>query len=142
MSLIVGYWLKRPDERVPLLERVKFLAIVSSNLDEFFMKRIGGLKQQVGAGLREPTVDGLSPQQQIEACYRVVREIELEQRLLFRHLKALLSQSGIEVISYDQLDAGTAGQGARTLPAQYLSAGDAAGDGSGTSVSVRFQFVP
>ena len=38
------------DPRTPLLERVKFLAIVSANLDEFFMKRIGGLKQQVGAG--------------------------------------------------------------------------------------------
>ena len=41
------------DERTPLLERVKFIAIVSSNLDEFFMKRIGGLKQQVGAGISE-----------------------------------------------------------------------------------------
>ena len=40
--------------RTPLLERVKFLAIVSANLDEFFMKRIGGLKQQVGAGVHEP----------------------------------------------------------------------------------------
>ena len=42
------------DERTPLLERLKFIAIVSSNLDEFFMKRIGGLKQLVGAGLRPP----------------------------------------------------------------------------------------
>ena len=46
------------DERTPLLERVKFIAIVSSNLDEFFMKRIGGLKQQVGAGISELSVDG------------------------------------------------------------------------------------
>ena len=38
------------DERVPLLERLKFIAIVSANIDEFFMKRIGGLKQQIGAG--------------------------------------------------------------------------------------------
>ena len=45
----------------PLLERVKFLAIVSSNIDEFFMKRIGGLKQQVGAGVQELTVDANAP---------------------------------------------------------------------------------
>ncbi|MDD2582967.1 MAG: RNA degradosome polyphosphate kinase, partial [Desulfuromonadaceae bacterium] len=46
------------DLRTPLLERLKFIAIVSSNLDEFFMKRIGGLKQQIGAGMRELTLDG------------------------------------------------------------------------------------
>ena len=53
------------DERTPLLERVKFLAIVSNNLDEFFMKRIGGLKQQIGAGVTSLTVDGRSPLQQV-----------------------------------------------------------------------------
>src|SRR6266498_3938020 len=57
------------DERTPLLERIKFAAIVSNNLDEFFMKRIGGLKQQVGAGIRTLTVDGRSPKQQIEESY-------------------------------------------------------------------------
>ena len=60
------------DQRTPLLERVKFLAIVSSNLDEFFMKRIGGLKQQVGAGVQELTVDGRTPQQQIDEAQAVV----------------------------------------------------------------------
>jgi len=54
------------DERTPLLERVKFVAIVSANLDEFFMKRIGGLKQQVGAGIQNLTVDGRTPVQQID----------------------------------------------------------------------------
>ena len=49
--------------RNPLLERVKFLAIVSNNLDEFFMKRIGGLKQQLAAGVATPTVDGRTPAQ-------------------------------------------------------------------------------
>ena len=51
------------DERNPLLERVKFLAIVNANLDEFFMKRIGGLKQQVGAGVHDLTVDGRTPEE-------------------------------------------------------------------------------
>ncbi|MFO1351786.1 MAG: hypothetical protein U1F68_14385 [Gammaproteobacteria bacterium] len=53
------------DERNPLLERVKFVAIVGSNLDEFFMKRIGGLKQQIGAGLKELSMDGRTPAQQL-----------------------------------------------------------------------------
>ena len=57
------------DERTPLLERLKFLAIVASNLDEFVMKRIGGLKQQVAAGLRQPSIDGRTPEQQIVECH-------------------------------------------------------------------------
>jgi polyphosphate kinase len=61
------------DERTPLLERLKFIAIVSSNLDEFFMKRIGGLKQQVGAGLRELSLDGLTPLEQIQQCHSLIR---------------------------------------------------------------------
>ncbi len=71
------------DARTPLLERVKFLAIVSSNLDEFFMKRIGGLKQQVGAGILDATVDGRSPQQQITECHEVIRDLELRKRHAF-----------------------------------------------------------
>src|SRR5690349_3772823 len=55
------------DDRLPLLERVKFLAIVSSNIDEFFQKRVGGLKQQVGAQLHSISTDGRTPQQQIAA---------------------------------------------------------------------------
>jgi polyphosphate kinase len=50
------------NEDNPLLERVKFLSIFDSNLDEFFMKRIGGLKQQLGAGMTMLTVDGRTPQ--------------------------------------------------------------------------------
>lgn len=58
-------------EKNPLLERVKFLAIVSRNLDEFFMKRIGGLKQQLAAGLTTTTVDGRTPQQQLIECHTI-----------------------------------------------------------------------
>ena len=64
------------DPRTPLLERVKFLAIVSANLDEFFMKRIGGLKQQVGAGVHDLTVDGRTPQQQIADCLAFIRDLD------------------------------------------------------------------
>jgi polyphosphate kinase len=91
------------DERTLLLERVKFLAIVSSNLDEFFMKRIGGLKQQAGAGVRELSLDGRTPQQQIRECYAVVRELEEQQRLLAKELHVLLIQQGIRISSYERL---------------------------------------
>ena len=83
------------DERTPLLERVKFIAIVSSNLDEFFMKRIGGLKQQVGAGISELSVDGRSPQQQITECYAVVRELEAKKQVILTQLIELLKKQGI-----------------------------------------------
>src|SRR6056300_781023 len=82
------------DPRNPLLERLKFLAIVSSNLDEFFMKRIGGLKQQLGAGVAANTVDGRTAKQQIDECYAVVREQESEQRKIFADLRDLLKAEG------------------------------------------------
>ncbi|PWV63245.1 polyphosphate kinase 1 [Plasticicumulans acidivorans] len=91
------------DSRNPLLERIKFLAIVSSNLDEFFMKRIGGLKQQIGAGVRTPTVDGRTPLQQLIACYAEVRELNEQMRSLALELHALLIEQGIRVRSYGKL---------------------------------------
>ena len=91
------------DERTPLLERVKFIAIVSSNLDEFFMKRIGGLKQQLGAGISELSVDGRSPQQQISECYAVVRELEAKKQALLTQVIGLLQQQGIRFLPFLEL---------------------------------------
>lgn len=91
------------DDRNPLLERVFFLSVVGSNLDEFFMKRIGGLKQQVGASVTKLSVDGRLPQEQIDACHAVVREI-LEQRLdLELELQKLLADEGIVITPYSNL---------------------------------------
>ena len=92
------------DESNPLLERLKFIGIVSSNLDEFFMKRIGGLKQQVGAGVMDYSVDGRLPAQQIEECYLKVREIEAEKSELAARLIGLLAQEGIHIKPYEDLD--------------------------------------
>ena len=93
------------DQRVPLLERVFFMAVVGSNLDEFFMKRIGGLKQQVGAGVKKPTVDGMLPQEQIDACYALAQELLVEQRLIEKELRTLLAKEGIRFCSYSELTA-------------------------------------
>lgn len=89
------------DERTPLLERVKFLAIVGSNIDEFFMKRIGGLKQQVGAGVQRRTADGRTPEEQIDECYVLVRQLEERQRQIVRSVLAELEGDDIVVTTYD-----------------------------------------
>ena len=93
------------DARTPLLERVKFLSIVGANLDEFFMKRIGGLKQQVETGITERTVDGRTPVEQIEQCYAVVRHLEELQREAARTVFARLAEERIRIVDLDQLDA-------------------------------------
>lgn len=92
------------DARNPLLERVFFLAVVHSNLDEFFMKRIGGLKQQVGAGVKQLTIDGRLPQEQIDACYLVVQDIVTRLSQIERELKELLATASIKFVSYAGLN--------------------------------------
>ena len=92
------------DPRTPLLERINFLSIVGSNLDEFFMKRIGGLKQQVGAGVDAVTVDGRNPRQQIEEAIAVVQELVADQTLLLRELRQELEDNGIVIRAYRELE--------------------------------------
>jgi len=89
----------------PLLERLKFIAIVSSNLDEFFMKRIGGLKQQVGAGLHAKTVDGRTPTQQIDESIAVIQHLNAERHELFVEVMAELAKKGIVLARYSDLSA-------------------------------------
>ena len=91
------------DPRNPLLERVKFLAINGSSLDDFFMKRIGGLKVQMAAGLPEVTVDGRTPQEQIRECNTRVREVEGQRLALERELFDLLAQKDIRVLRWTEL---------------------------------------
>ncbi len=93
------------DSRTPLLERLKFLAIVGSNLDEFLMKRLGGLKQQVGASVHKLTVDGRTPQQQIAECTDVVRELAATMRVTFQEVRAELRKHGVVIARYDELTA-------------------------------------
>nr|VFK22245.1 MAG: polyphosphate kinase [Candidatus Kentron sp. LFY] len=92
------------DERTPLLERVKFLAIVSSNLDEFFMKRIGGLKQQLAAGMQKLTVDGRTPAQQLVECHAQVRDIRLKREGIYKVLVKKLAEHDIRLVQYPSLD--------------------------------------
>lgn len=93
------------DERVPILERLKFVAIVSGNIDEFFQKRIGGLKQQVGAGVLSVTADGRSPQQQITDCLELVTALEQKKVMVLDRVIAELRAVGVWIAPYKELDA-------------------------------------
>ena len=93
------------DDRNPLLERLKFLAIVSGNLDEFFMKRIGGLKQQVGAGVHDLTVDGRTPEQQIGACLAFTEHLTRDLRSTYLDLLGALAPHDIAILTWDKLSA-------------------------------------
>jgi len=91
------------DERNPLLERVKFLAITGSNLDEFFMKRIGGLKLQTAAGVSEVTVDGRTAQEQIDAASAWIRDFQRQRLTLERKLLQLLADHDIRILDWTEL---------------------------------------
>ncbi|HEY1552345.1 MAG TPA: polyphosphate kinase 1 [Kofleriaceae bacterium] len=92
------------DERVPLLERLKFIAIVSSNVDEFFQKRIGGLKQQVGAQVHSTTPDGRSPQQQISDALDLINRFEARKIIILDKLMGELKAAGVWVASFKDLE--------------------------------------
>jgi polyphosphate kinase len=92
------------DDRVPLLERLKFIAIVSSNIDEFFQKRIGGLKQQVGAQLHSVTADGRTPQQQIDQCLELITALEARKNHILERVLAELRGAGVWIAPYRELD--------------------------------------
>jgi polyphosphate kinase len=92
------------DESNPLLERLKFLSIFSSNLDEFFMIRVSGLKEEVEHGLTELSSDGLTPEQQLDTIrLRILPLVELQQKVLRDQILPELEREGIRLLSYDSL---------------------------------------
>ncbi|WP_031495962.1 polyphosphate kinase 1 [Bryobacter aggregatus] len=94
------------DPSNPLLDRVKFLSILGSNLDEFFMVRVAGLKQQVEAGLEDPGPDGLSAAAQLDSIRPAVAQLMVDARRCFREeLIPALAAEGIQLVSLHQLDA-------------------------------------
>ena len=92
------------DPTNPLLERVKFLAILGSNLDEFFMVRVAGLYAQVDAGVLDDGPDGMSPASQLIAIRREVKKLLSDAHKCLRGLLAELEESGIRIIDYANLD--------------------------------------
>ncbi|MFM9995147.1 MAG: polyphosphate kinase 1 [Phycisphaerales bacterium] len=92
------------DPRTPLLTRLRFLAIFSSNLDEFFMKRVGALKHQLELGRDIPTPDGLTPRRLLEAVRLVVVELQAEQaRVYEQEIRPALAAHGVHILRYSEL---------------------------------------
>ena len=87
----------------PLLERLRFLSISASNLDEFFMVRVAGLKGQVEAGVMSTSQDGLTPAQQLAAIEGESESILRAQRRCWRELKIAMRQAGIAVVDASEL---------------------------------------
>ena len=94
------------DASLPIFERLKFLAIVSSNLDEFFMVRVAGLKQQQLGGVSETGADGLLPNEQIAAISTIVHAMTEEQHGVWaRDILPCLQRYGLHLIAPDAFDA-------------------------------------
>ena len=93
------------DEQLPLLERVKFLAIFSEALDEFFQVRVAGLKDQVDAGVRARSPDGLRPSEALRAISARVRElVERQSRCFVDHVLPELGKQGVRLSEWSSLD--------------------------------------
>ena len=91
------------DSRVPLLERVKFLGIFSSNLDEFYMVRIAGLRRQVAAAVFQTSPDGLTPQEQLDAIDAEVARLYALQRECLRELLSDLESFNVRLLGVSDL---------------------------------------
>ncbi len=93
------------DPRTLLLERLKFSAIFSSNLDEFFMVRVAALRQQVEAGVTALTPDGKSPQEQLDAISETLRSMVTDQHRNFeKTLRPALAEHGVHILNYIDLN--------------------------------------
>ena len=92
------------DESKPLLERIKFLAIFGSNMDEFFMVRVSGIRKMVEARIMDVSPDGATPPDQLAAIRKLSQELMIEaQRFYQRKLLPKLDKAGIHIIDYHKL---------------------------------------
>ena len=92
------------DDSLPLLERVRFAAIFASNLDEFFMVRIAGLKRRIAAGVAVPSASGLNPRDVLSRSLTASKELMVEHAQAYhRELVPSLAKEGIELLHWDSL---------------------------------------
>jgi len=92
------------DASNPLLERLKFVSIFASNLDEFFMIRVSGLKEEQEQGITDVAADGTSPEEQLSQIRQQVMKLAAEQaRVLGEEILPQLDAAGVQLVSYDSL---------------------------------------
>jgi len=93
------------DVRVPLLERVNFLSITQSNLDEFVQKRVGGIKWQLEAGVVDTSPDGRTPMEQLDLIRLGIAEMQEAMSRTWRlHLEPALRHEGVRAVRWDDLE--------------------------------------
>ena len=122
------------DERNPLLERVKFLAIFAGNLDEFFQVRVAGLRQQVEAGKVARSPDGRTADEQLAAARERVLGLVADHSAIFLSVRRALAAEGVELLDYAG-DPGASRGAPPALPRRDLPGPDAARGRSGASRS-------
>ena len=93
------------DPRTPLLEAIKFLSICGSNMDEFFMKRVGRLKRHVAFGLTPKSSDGQTPIEQLNVIRGIVSPMLLQMAECFKKLKTKLEKENIFLLKWDDFTA-------------------------------------
>lgn len=92
------------DENNPLLERLKFIAIFGSNMDEFFMVRVSGIRKQIEAGVLEISPDGMTPRDELAAIRKLAQELFHDAQQSFqRKLLPKLEKAGIHILEYQKL---------------------------------------
>ncbi len=87
----------------PLLERLRFLSISASNLDEFYMVRVAGLKGLVNGGVSTLSVDGMTPREQLAAINERVARVTVDQQRCWHEVTHLLRRQGVEILDVDEL---------------------------------------
>ena len=113
--------LARDTERIPLLERAKFLAIFSSNLDEFFMVRVAGLKRRIDAGVAVPSVAGMLPRELHDAILARTHDLVSEQSRVFaEEVRPGLVDEGIEILRWAELSSDEKGRRRHVLTERIL----------------------